>query len=105
MVINGRSLLKLAIAVGKEKDIILYPIAYTPIERHIKVKGSASPDDPSLREYWAKRHIKYGKSYWERNSRNYKVAQNNMEMSNLWRTTIQRGRIETHHIVLLLKAV
>jgi RNA-directed DNA polymerase len=26
---------------GKEKDLILYPIAYTPIERHIKVKGEA----------------------------------------------------------------
>jgi RNA-directed DNA polymerase len=47
---------------GKEKDLILYPIAYTPIERHVKVKGNASPDDPSLKEYWEKRHQKYGKS-------------------------------------------
>lgn len=31
---------------GKEKDLILYPIAYTSIERHVKVKGKASPDDP-----------------------------------------------------------
>ena len=27
---------------GKEKDLILYPIAHTPIERHVKVKGKAS---------------------------------------------------------------
>ena len=56
---------------GKVKDFYLYPIAYTPIERHVKVKGDASPDDPSLREYWELRHQKYGKSYWERNTRNY----------------------------------
>jgi len=60
---------------GKEKDLILYPIAYTPIERHVKVKGEASPDDPSLKDYWEKRHQKFGKSYWEKNSRNYKIAQ------------------------------
>ncbi|MEG4447166.1 group II intron reverse transcriptase/maturase, partial [Microcoleus sp. AT9_B5] len=61
---------------GKEKNLILYPIASTPIERHVKVKGEASPDDPSLREYWEKRHQKHGRSYWEKNSRNYKIAQN-----------------------------
>ena len=26
-----------------------------PIERHILVKGAASPDDPKLKEYWLKR--------------------------------------------------
>lgn len=62
--------------LGKQKDLILYPIAYTPIERHVKVKGEASLDDPSLKEYWELRHQKYGKSYWKRNSRNYKIAQN-----------------------------
>ena len=61
---------------GNKKQLILYPIAYTPIERHVKVKGEASPDDPSIKEYWEKRHQKYGKSYWDRNSRNYKIAQN-----------------------------
>jgi RNA-directed DNA polymerase len=85
---------------GKEKDLILYPIAYTPIERHVKVKGDASPDDPSLKEYWEKRHQKNGKSYWERNSRNYKVAQNQE-----WKCPIcgeplfNEEELETHHIV------
>lgn len=36
---------------GKDKELVLYQIAYTAIERHIKVKGDASPDDPSLKEY------------------------------------------------------
>ena len=44
--------------LGKEVRAILYHIGNTPIERHVKVKGEASPHDPSLREYWDKRHQK-----------------------------------------------
>ena len=85
---------------GKEKELTLYSIAYTPIERHIKVKGEASPDDPSLREYWELRQNKQGKSYWEKNSRNYRVA----ELQN-WKCPIcgaalfNGEEIDTHHIV------
>ena len=32
--------------------------AWTGIVRHIMVKGAASPDDPALAEYWAKRRTK-----------------------------------------------
>jgi RNA-directed DNA polymerase len=85
---------------GKEKDLILYPIAYTPIERHIKVKGESSPDDPSLKEYWEKRHQKYGKSYWEHNSRNYKIAHNqNWNCPICGKPLFNEEEIETHHIV------
>jgi RNA-directed DNA polymerase len=85
---------------GKEMDLILYPIAYTSIERHVKVKGEASPDDPSLREYWEKRHQKYGKSHWERNSRNYKIAQNQNWKCPICDEPLFNGEeIETHHIV------
>ena len=85
---------------GKEQDVILYKIGYTPIERHIKVKGDASPDDPSLTEYWNKRHQKYGKSYWERNSRNYKIAQNqNWVCPICGEPLFNEEEIETHHIV------
>jgi RNA-directed DNA polymerase len=85
---------------GKEKDLILYPIAYTPIERHIKVKGEASPDDPSLKDYWEKRHQKFGKSYWEKNSRNYKIAQTQNWKCPICGEPLFNGEeIETHHIV------
>ncbi|OUL18663.1 group II intron reverse transcriptase/maturase [Nostoc sp. T09] len=85
---------------GKQKYLILYPIAYTPIERHVKVKGEASPDDPSLKEYWEKRHQKYGKSYWEKNSRNYKIAQNqNWKCPICGEPLLNGEEIETHHIV------
>jgi RNA-directed DNA polymerase len=85
---------------GKEKDLILYPIAYTPIERHIKVRGEASPDDPSLQEYWEKRHQKFGKSYWEKNSRNYVIAQDQNWKCPICGDPLFNGeKIETHHIV------
>lgn len=89
---------------GKEKDLFLYPIAYTPIERHVKVKGEASPDDPSLKEYWELRHQKHGKSYWERNSRNYKIAQNQNWKCPICGEPLFNGEeIETHHIVPVAK--
>jgi RNA-directed DNA polymerase len=85
---------------GKEKYLILYPIAYTPIERHVKVKGEASPDDPSLKEYWENRHQKYGKSYWVKNSRNYKIAQNQNWKCPICGEPLFNGEeIDTHHII------
>ena len=39
-------------ATRGERTFYLYNVAYVPIERHIKVKGTASPDDPQLQEYW-----------------------------------------------------
>lgn len=33
----------------------LSKFAWTPIRRHVKVKGRASPDDPALDEYWRRR--------------------------------------------------
>ncbi len=69
-----------------------------PIELY--VKGDASPDAPSLREYWELRHQKYGKSYWERNTRNYKVAQNQNWLCPICGEPLFNGEeIDTHHIV------
>ena len=48
---------------GNKKPFCLYNIHTTPIVRHIKVKGTASPFDGKLTEYWEKRQIKHGKSY------------------------------------------
>jgi RNA-directed DNA polymerase len=61
---------------GKDKELVLYQIASTPIERHIKVKGKASPDDPSLKEYWDKRHQNLGKIYFSRGSKLHAIAEN-----------------------------
>lgn len=75
-------------------------MASTSIERHIKVKGDASPDNLELREYWAKRAEKSGKSYWEKNSRNYKIASNqNWKCPLCGEPLLNSETIETHHQV------
>ena len=39
----------------RDSGACLRKFAWTPIVRHQVVKGSASPDDPALAEYWAER--------------------------------------------------
>lgn len=36
----------------------LWKLSWLPIERHVIVKQTASPDDPTLKEYWANRRSK-----------------------------------------------
>jgi RNA-directed DNA polymerase len=33
----------------------LLKLSWTPIRRHVLVKGASSPDDPTLQSYWASR--------------------------------------------------
>ncbi|MBV9173324.1 MAG: group II intron reverse transcriptase/maturase [Chloroflexi bacterium] len=40
---------------GQHRLLALYQLVDTPIVRHVKVKGEASPDDPRLRSYWTTR--------------------------------------------------
>lgn len=85
---------------GKDKTIVGIRIARLPIERHVKVKGTASPDDPQLTEYWEKRQSKYGKTYWASGSKYYHVA-NNQE----WKCPVcgdhlfNGEELHTHHKV------
>ena len=39
----------------------LLKFSWFPIERHVLVKGRASPDDPSLKDYWTKRQAAQAK--------------------------------------------
>ncbi|MEG4076198.1 group II intron reverse transcriptase/maturase [Microcoleus sp. Pol14C2] len=85
---------------GKDKELALYQIAYTPIERHIKVKGDASPDDPSLKEYWDKRHQKLGKTRFNKGTKLYTIAENQgWKCPKCGEALFNREEIETHHIV------
>jgi RNA-directed DNA polymerase len=61
---------------GRPKVLSLYKLADIPIQRHVKVKGKISPDDPQASEYWRKRQTCYGKSYWTKDSKLYRIAQN-----------------------------
>ena len=75
-------------------------MASTKIVRHVKVKGNASPDDPSLKEYWTSRAKKHGKLLWEKNSRNYRIAVNQSWKCPVCGEPLFNGEaIETHHIV------
>ena len=86
--------------LDKEVILSLYPINKTPIERHVKVKGEASPDDSSLKEYWDKRNQKLGKSYWAKGSKHYLIAQNQNWKCPICGEPLLNGEtIETHHIV------
>lgn len=42
----------------KETGKYMRRLAWLKIERHVKVKGASTPDDPSLREYWTERQGK-----------------------------------------------
>jgi RNA-directed DNA polymerase len=54
---------------GNQKRLQLYKLSSIPIQRHVKVKGLASPDDPTLTNYWTHRQTRYGKSYWDKGSK------------------------------------
>lgn len=85
---------------GKEKSCILYNISSTPIIRHIKVKGSSSPDDPSLREYWQKRATDKGKKYWAKGSKYEAVAKFQNWKCPVCGDYLFNGELmETHHIL------
>ncbi|QDZ40419.1 group II intron reverse transcriptase/maturase [Euhalothece natronophila Z-M001] len=85
---------------GKEKLSILYDISSTPIVRHVKVKGTASPDDPSLRDYWHKRSLKIGKTKWAKGSKYEQVARMQEHKCPVCGDSLYNGEeIETHHIV------
>jgi len=73
----------------------LWKFRWTDIERHVLVKGTASPDDPKLQEYW-----------WERNKdktenltqREIKIAKGQNNICPVCRETLFNGEeIETHH--------
>ena len=59
---------------GQPKTLTLMRVVDMPIQRHIKVKGGASPDDPSLHDYWQHRQTRYGKTYWANGSKYHQVA-------------------------------
>jgi RNA-directed DNA polymerase len=42
----------------RDSGAYLVKFSWTAIERHVPVKGAASPDDPALASYWAKRRTK-----------------------------------------------
>lgn len=44
------------------RTLSLFRMSHMHIERHVKIAGGASPDDPNLREYWQQRRYKRNRS-------------------------------------------
>ncbi len=85
---------------GDSRFLELYNLPSTKIKRHIKVKGKASPDDASLREYWEKRHQKDAKKRWDKDSVLDNVANNQSYKCQVCKGYLISGEeIEIHHIV------
>jgi RNA-directed DNA polymerase len=82
------------------KEIARCRVSNIPIERHVKVKGTASPDDPELTKYWQDRMTRYGKTYWEKGTKLYKVATNQNWSCPICGDHLLNGeKLHTHHIV------
>jgi len=84
---------------GNKKLLSLYDISKTPIIRHIKVKGTASPFDSELKDYWETRNKKMGKTYWAKGSKYLQVAKEQNWKCPICGDSLFNGEdIETHHI-------
>ena len=84
---------------GKTKTISIVKLSEIPIQRHVKVKNFASPDDPTLHEYWKDRGTRYGKTRWIKDSKLYKVAeQQNWTCPICGEHLFNGEEIDTHHI-------
>jgi RNA-directed DNA polymerase len=83
---------------GGRKTITLYRLSSVMIQRHVKVKGRSSPDDPSQQQYWQQRRTQSGKSYWSKGSKYYTVAQNQQWNCPVCGDHLFNGEaLQTHH--------
>jgi RNA-directed DNA polymerase len=85
---------------GKRKELIaIFTLSSLPIERHIKVKGGASPDDSTLSRYWESRTTRYGKLYWPIGSKLRKVAEKQgWKCPECGEHLFNGEAVQTHHI-------
>ena len=60
---------------GKKIRLRLDRMPAIPIVRHVKVKGRASPDDPTLKAYWKTRRLKMGRQRVAKGSLLYGIAE------------------------------
>jgi RNA-directed DNA polymerase len=85
---------------GKRKLLTLVRLADIPIQRHVKVKGTASLDDPNLHDYWQYRQTQYGKTYWDKGSKCYQVAESQNWRCPVCHDLLFNGEpLHTHHRV------
>jgi RNA-directed DNA polymerase len=88
---------------GTSKQEYLVNVAETPCDiRHVKVKGTASPHDPTLRQYWADRMARTMGRRLIRRSREWAMAK--AQQWRCWSCGEWLGngeRLELHHVIPL----
>lgn len=83
---------------GKTSRVILVNIAKDiPIVRHIQVKGTNSPLDPELTEYWEKRRKKYGSFLFAKGSKLEWLYNSHEGICPICGEPLE-GEIHVHHI-------
>ena len=81
---------------NKQTGAYLLKFGWFKIERHVLVKGQASPDDPSLREYWIKRAEARAKDLTPREQ---KIAKNQKNTCPACKEFLFNGEeLHVHHI-------
>jgi len=81
----------------KQAGAYLLKFAWFPIERHTLVKGTASPDDPTLREYWTNRTLNKNK---ELKSKHRLLADKQKGVCPLCTDSLHNGEeIQEHHVL------
>lgn len=76
----------------------LFKLSDIQIRRHALVKGTSSPDDPQLKEYWRKRQQNNARETWKNGSRFYRVIEKQKGICSLCREDIFNGEtIHLHH--------
>ncbi len=82
---------------SKRQGNYLLKFAWTPIQRHILVKGKASPDDAHLKEYWNQRHKRRNR---ELPSKQQRLADKQEGLCPHCRTSLHNGEaLHRHHLV------
>ena len=83
---------------GKRKSLVIKRLSEIPITRHIKVKGNASPDDPTLAQYWEDRKTQHGRTRWIKGSKLYRVAESqNWKCPGCGEHLFNGEELHTHH--------
>ncbi len=90
-----------AIVKGKRKkeEILINAAKDVPIIRYEKVKGTNSPLDPELTEYWKKRQTKWGKTNFAKGSKYERIYTEQKGICPVCGVIISREDLfEVHHI-------
>jgi RNA-directed DNA polymerase len=80
----------------KQTGNYLVKYQWFKIERHVLVKGSASPDDPALRTYFAERTRKATQAVF--NSRLGRIAARTRWVCMVCHQPLNREHVEVHHL-------